>query len=56
MPKVNGKTISDYNEPEAPEHLKKMPGRKLSSGTIAFQAHDPKSKVFFKDIMLKVND
>lgn len=54
--KINGKTISDYTQPENPEHLAKMPGRKISSGTMALQAHDPKSKVFFKDLMLKVND
>lgn len=51
---INGKVVTDYTEPENPEHLKQMPGRKLAPGTIAFQAHDPKSKVFYKDIQLKV--
>jgi hypothetical protein len=51
---INGKVITEYTEPENPEHLEKMPGRKIGSGTIAFQAHDPKSVVFYKDIYLKV--
>ncbi|MHB0956727.1 MAG: 3-keto-disaccharide hydrolase [Pirellulaceae bacterium] len=47
--KVNGKTLVDYTEPDDVEG-----GRKLSSGTIAIQAHDPKSKVFIKSIKVKV--
>lgn len=43
--KVNDKIINDYTEGET---------KRLSSGTIALQGHDPKSKVFYKDIMLKV--
>jgi hypothetical protein len=46
--KVNGKTMVDYTEPPEVEGL-----RKLSSGTFAIQAHDPKSKVFVKNIMVK---
>lgn len=42
--KINDKVINEYTEGED--------GR-LSSGTIALQAHDPKSKVFYKDIMIK---
>ena len=47
--KINGKTISDYTEPEDLDR----PQRCLSSGTIALQAHDPGSKVFYKDLMIK---
>ena len=43
--KINGKIINDYTAGE---------GSKLSSGTFALQGHDPKSKVFYKDIMIKV--
>lgn len=43
--KVNDKVINDYTEGE---------NGKLSSGTLALQGHDPKSKVFYKDIMVKV--
>jgi hypothetical protein len=51
--KVNGKTTVDYTEPENPQRPKDMAGRLISSGTFALQGHDPKSKVFFKNIMVK---
>ncbi|MEM8954435.1 MAG: DUF1080 domain-containing protein [Verrucomicrobiota bacterium] len=54
---VDGKTTVVFTEPEewgGPNS--KMGGRKLSSGTIALQAHDPGSTAYFKDIELKVND
>lgn len=43
--KVNDKIINEYTEPAE--------GGKLSSGTFALQGHDPKSKVYYKDIMVK---
>ncbi|MBI3653540.1 MAG: DUF1080 domain-containing protein [Acidobacteria bacterium] len=52
--KVNGKTLVDYTEPENAERPKDLAGRLLSSGTFALQGHDPKSKVYFKNIMVKV--
>ena len=45
---VNGKTLVDYTEPDNVEG-----DRKLSSGTFAIQAHDPKSVVFIKNIKVK---
>lgn len=42
--KVNDKVINEYTEGE---------NGRLSSGTFALQGHDPKSKVFYKDIMIK---
>jgi Domain of Unknown Function (DUF1080) len=51
---VNGKTISDYTEPEGVQRPKDMAARVLSSGTFAIQGHDPKSKVLVKNIMVKV--
>jgi hypothetical protein len=44
--KVNDKVINVYTEGET--------GGRLSSGTVAIQGHDPKSKVFYKDIMIKI--
>ena len=52
--KINNKTVVDYTEPEIVTRNKGMEGRLLSSGTFALQGHDPKSKVFFKNIMVKV--
>ena len=50
--KVNGKTLVDYTEPDD-----KKPGngfaRVLDKGTFALQAHDPKSKVHFKNLRVR---
>ncbi|MDB4353915.1 DUF1080 domain-containing protein [Akkermansiaceae bacterium] len=55
--KVNGETTVSYTEPKGWEGPNdSMRGRKLGRGTIAFQAHDPKSTVFYKDIQLKITD
>jgi len=50
--KINGKVTADYTEP-----ADKKPGeqfrRVLDQGTFALQAHDPISKVYFKDIQVR---
>jgi hypothetical protein len=51
--KINDQTIVDYTEPENAVAPPGHPGRMISSGTFALQAHDPKSVVFYKDIMVK---
>jgi len=51
--KINDKTVVDYTEPENVERPKEMEGRLISSGTFALQGHDPKSKVYFKNIMVR---
>jgi hypothetical protein len=51
--KINDKTVVDYTEPDNVTPPEGMPGRVLSSGTFALQGHDPKSKVYFKNIMVK---
>jgi len=49
--KVDGKTQVEYTEPD---NLEADRGeRKISSGTFALQGHDPESKVYYKDIMVK---
>ena len=52
--KVDGKVVTDYTEPENAERPEQMKDRLLNGGTIALQAHDPGSKVLFKDLMLKI--
>jgi len=42
---VNGKTINEYTEKDP---------AKITTGTVALQGHDPKSKVYYKDIMVKL--
>jgi len=50
--KIDGKTVLEYNEPPGAR-----PGtdfaRKLDGGTFAFQAHDPKSVVRYKNVRVK---
>lgn len=43
--KVNDKVINEYVE--------KDPAR-IRTGTVALQGHDPKSKVYYKDVMVKL--
>ena len=50
--KVNGKTVVDYTEPKDRKPGKQF-ARILDQGTFAFQAHDPKSKVYFRKIQVK---
>lgn len=50
---VNGKQIVDFTEPTPAAPPPKMAGRKLSSGTIALQAHDAESKVMYKNIKIR---
>jgi hypothetical protein len=52
--KINDHTVVDYTEPENVEREKGNEQRRLSSGTFALQGHDPKSKVYYKNIMVKI--
>lgn len=52
MIKINDKLINDYTEPDSISNGKSP--KKLSMGTVALQGHDPKSKIYYKDIMIKV--
>jgi hypothetical protein len=51
--KINDKVVVDYTEPEQVWRPAGAKTKVLSSGTFALQAHDPKSKVFYKDVMVK---
>jgi hypothetical protein len=51
---VNGKKLVEYTEPNGVQRPADMAQRVLSSGTFALQGHDPRSKVYFKNIMVKV--
>ncbi len=53
--KINGKTMVDYTEPEDKEAFSIDFERRLQpeGGTFGLQAHDPESKAYFKDIMVK---
>jgi len=47
---IDGKTTVAWTQPEDWEQS----GRKIGEGTIALQGHDPKSIVYYKNIMIKV--
>jgi hypothetical protein len=49
---VNGKTIIDYTEPDDAKAGNDFT-RVVDQGTFAFQAHDPGSTVYFKNIRVK---
>lgn len=51
--KINGQTVIDWTEPDGAVAPEGHPARLISSGTFALQAHDPKSIVYFKDIMVR---
>lgn len=51
--KLNDKTVVEYTEPENVSRPDNAKGKVISSGTFALQGHDPDSKVYFKDIMVK---
>lgn len=50
--KLNDKITVDYVEPENVKY-EDFPGRKISNGTFCLQGHDPKSKVYYKNISVK---
>ena len=52
MPHINGKLVNDFTE-EAGRKAGKDFERKLNEGTIAFQAHDPKSVVQYRNVRVK---
>ena len=50
--KINGKVANEYTVP-ADQVSDKPASKKLSVGTFAIQGHDPKSKVRYRNIMVK---
>ena len=52
--KINDKMVVDYTEPGNVQRNEGDSLRKLSSGTFALQGHDPKSKVYYKNLLVKV--
>jgi hypothetical protein len=51
--RINDKTTVDYTEPEGQEAFSPEFERRLGEGTFALQAHDPKSKVYFKNLKVR---
>lgn len=55
--KINGTVLVDYVEPEeiGPNDETRMeyPGRMISHGTFAIQAHDPDSTVYYRNVRVR---
>ncbi len=51
---VNGQMISNYVEEANPARPDNMKGRVLDRGTIAIQGHDPKSRILYRNIAIKL--
>lgn len=51
--KINDQVVVDYTEPENKQPFSKDFERRLGSGTFAFQAHDPDSRVSFRNVKVK---
>jgi pterin-4a-carbinolamine dehydratase len=45
--KINGRTVVDFEEP--------ADKKRIQPGTIAIQAHDPKSKIAYRSVQVKLN-
>ena len=54
--KVNGQTLVDYTEPKQRQAASDDFERRLGKGTFALQAHDPDSKVYFRNLRVKKLD
>jgi hypothetical protein len=51
--RLNDTLIVDYIEPDPPVRLGDSPGGVLGRGTFALQCHDPHSKVYFRNLLVK---
>ena len=50
---VEGDTLVSYVETPGAPHFEEMPGRRLGSGTFALQAHDPDSRVLYRNLRVR---
>src|SRR5438270_10212175 len=51
--KVNDKVVAQWTQPSDWKGTGDFPGRRIGAGTIALQAHDPGSTVYYKNIRIK---
>ena len=51
--KINDQVVTDWTQPEDFVPAKNHLNRIIGSGTFALQGHDPKSIVYYKDIMVR---
>jgi hypothetical protein len=51
--KINDTVVTDWTQPDGYVPAKNHKGRIISNGTFALQGHDPKSIVYYKNIMVR---
>ncbi len=51
---LNGKEVVEWTQPDDWNGGREGPGRVIGHGTIAFQGHDPKSIVQYKNVQIKI--
>jgi len=54
--RVNDRQLLEWTQPADWQGVKGTPGRRLGPGTIALQAHDPGSTVYYRNIRIKPLD
>lgn len=52
--KINGKTVNEFDESKV--RSGDLGVKKISSGTIALQAHDPESVIYYRSVKIKLLD
>lgn len=52
--KINGETVNEYDESEV--RTGDLGSKRLSNGTIALQAHDPESVIYYRSVKIKLLD
>jgi len=54
--KINGNTVNEYDESKDEKRASGLGEKSLSSGTIALQAHDPESVIYYRSVKIKILD
>jgi hypothetical protein len=52
--KINGETVNVYDQSKDENRAGDLGTKKLDHGTIALQAHDPKSVIYYKSVKVKL--
>ena len=52
--KINGKTVMEYDESEDKNRPENAGEKKIDRGTVALQAHDPESVIYYKSVKIKI--
>ena len=52
--KINGKTVMEYDESEDKNRPENAGEKKIDRGTVALQAHDPESVIYYRSVKVKI--